>query len=328
MELKEHKRIIVSAILALVIVGGGIWFVYKNSKPQIQEVSPVSAIAPQNIQEIADSDGDGLKDWEESLWGTDPTNPDTDGDGTNDNEEIKAGRNPLKAGPDDLLTDPSSGEEKQIKAGGTGKLSLTDKVARNMFASYIIQKKDGVPLPEIKNNVISSIENQLQNAQKSEDVFSRNDISISSNESKETVKNYINALGKILAAEAQRKFPLSGSEIQENPNSLFQTYIQSYESLIAKMQGLLIPKSYAVNHLSLINSFYNFVQIHKSFNNLSSDLLGGIIAFSRYQDEASRMTATLNAIKTRLEQDGIQLTASDEGYIFIQAIHFIQQEQL
>jgi len=50
-----------------------------------------------------DSDNDGLKDWEEKLWGTDPNNPDTDGDGVKDGEELKQGRDPLKPGPDDKL---------------------------------------------------------------------------------------------------------------------------------------------------------------------------------------------------------------------------------
>jgi len=50
-----------------------------------------------------DSDNDGLKDWEEALWKTDPQNPDTDGDGTPDGKEVAEGRNPAIPGPDDYL---------------------------------------------------------------------------------------------------------------------------------------------------------------------------------------------------------------------------------
>ena len=54
-----------------------------------------------------DSDGDGLKDWEEALWGTDPNNPDTDGDGILDGAEIQQKREALQ-----LSTDysPATGE--------------------------------------------------------------------------------------------------------------------------------------------------------------------------------------------------------------------------
>ncbi len=50
-----------------------------------------------------DSDNDGLKDWEEALWKTDPQNPDSDGDGTPDGEEVAEGRNPAVPGPNDSL---------------------------------------------------------------------------------------------------------------------------------------------------------------------------------------------------------------------------------
>lgn len=49
-----------------------------------------------------DSDSDGLPDYAEKAYGTDPENPDTDGDGLTDYEEIyKTGTNPLKYDTDE-----------------------------------------------------------------------------------------------------------------------------------------------------------------------------------------------------------------------------------
>lgn len=42
-----------------------------------------------------DTDGDGLTDFNEGAYGTDPNNPDSDGDGYLDGEEVKNGYNPL-----------------------------------------------------------------------------------------------------------------------------------------------------------------------------------------------------------------------------------------
>src|SRR5262249_19654998 len=44
-----------------------------------------------------DADDDGLRDDEEPLHGTDPSNPDTDGDGMPDGWEVANGFNPLQA---------------------------------------------------------------------------------------------------------------------------------------------------------------------------------------------------------------------------------------
>jgi hypothetical protein len=44
-----------------------------------------------------DTDADGLKNQQECVHSTDPTNPDTDGDGATDGVEVRLGRDPLNA---------------------------------------------------------------------------------------------------------------------------------------------------------------------------------------------------------------------------------------
>jgi peroxiredoxin len=61
------------------------------------------------VDDTLDTDGDGLTDVDEAIYGTDPNNVDSDGDGISDNDEISMGTNPMEADSDeDGLTD---GEE-------------------------------------------------------------------------------------------------------------------------------------------------------------------------------------------------------------------------
>jgi hypothetical protein len=90
-----------------------------------------------------DSDHDGLPDWEEALYGTDPHNPDTDGDGTPDGEEIKEGRDPLKANtapkgqePNDKIS-PALIAESDAIANADQNLNATEKMAHDLISSII-----------------------------------------------------------------------------------------------------------------------------------------------------------------------------------------------
>lgn len=47
--------------------------------------------------DTADSDKDGLLNWQEAVWGSDPANPDTNGDGVKDGKSVERGIDPVAA---------------------------------------------------------------------------------------------------------------------------------------------------------------------------------------------------------------------------------------
>lgn len=72
---------------------------------------------------IIDSDGDGLTDHQESLYGTDPFNPDTDGDGLSDYEEVKIYQtDPLNSDTNNDGISDGDSVKKGINPRGSGKL--------------------------------------------------------------------------------------------------------------------------------------------------------------------------------------------------------------
>jgi len=75
--------------------------------PLLEEIQP-SSDKNRGAPVSFDADNDGLLDFEEALWGTDPQDTDTDNDGTKDGEEVTLKRDPMKAGPKDSLETPVS----------------------------------------------------------------------------------------------------------------------------------------------------------------------------------------------------------------------------
>lgn len=92
---------------ALVLVCG--WLLLRKDGKTEESARPVVVSKAAELPPAPtafDTDGDGLLDFEEALWRTDPHNPDTDGDGTADGEEVRLHRDPRKAGPNDSLEGP------------------------------------------------------------------------------------------------------------------------------------------------------------------------------------------------------------------------------
>ena len=91
-----------SGIIALAIIGVGIYLKFSSQAQQesrllTQDVGFSTSTLTNAEFADRDSDGDGLPDWEERLYGSDPLKKDTDGDATSDGAEVRQGRDPVKA---------------------------------------------------------------------------------------------------------------------------------------------------------------------------------------------------------------------------------------
>jgi len=113
-----------------------------------------------------DSDGDGLFDWEEVLWGTDKMNADTDGDGTNDGDEVSENRDPTKAGPDDANMSYIDKILKVFEDNPVNQNSLTNKIAVSVAEDYFITKNNASLTEEEKKQRLNDIiESKIQGQQ-------------------------------------------------------------------------------------------------------------------------------------------------------------------
>lgn len=96
-----------AALILLALIVGGFAAARKTAREP--QNSPHTEDRPRDSDfglALGDRDQDGLFDWEEALWGTDPDKRDTDGDGVSDGEETKSGRSPLTPGPDEVTAAP------------------------------------------------------------------------------------------------------------------------------------------------------------------------------------------------------------------------------
>ena len=136
------KKFIFAVLISLIIVTAG-FLIFTSVKKQETAKQEPQINKPAISQEIAkDSDNDGLPNWEETLWRTDPNNPDTDKDGIPDGQEVKESRNPLLAGngKTDKIENSrpeKSAAEQTIQPPST----LTEALAQNFFSDFLSAKE-------------------------------------------------------------------------------------------------------------------------------------------------------------------------------------------
>ncbi len=319
--MKKHTFIIF-AIAALVGLGG--FIAYREYKNRGEEMIPASK-APTDVLGsaalIADSDKDGLKDWEEELWHTDPLNSDTDGDGMGDAEEIKNGRNPVIAGPNNLLD--SATVATKINPDAKKEVPDTERFARELFATYLSTRREGLPLSQNEiANIVSTVSASVPD--EAAQLFTEKDAKTFGDESDRALRTYGNALGAVL----KKPWPS-----RENELAIFERAIQDPNQETARLDlANLTPISLAYGTIGKavikIPVPQGALSLHMRFANTSmevgesirgmgvalDDPIKTISAVARYLDAAPRLGESLLALRNFLETHGISFSENEDGY--------------
>ena len=128
-----------------------------KKQPEIKTVTAVKVVTNPMEAMIIDSDNDGLKDWEETLWKLDPHKADSNGDGVLDVEEVQKR---IK----EIDTNALKNDTGDITGNQYTKDTETDIISKKLFAEYINLKQSGNFNEETINATANKlVEEQLNN---------------------------------------------------------------------------------------------------------------------------------------------------------------------
>ncbi len=185
----------------------------------------------QSAQSIfEDFDQDGLSNAEESIWGTDPYNPDTDGDGYSDYAEIKSGYDPLKPAPGDKIISQETSSEREKEESllmneQENSLNITQKTAAQIAGMVegvssdgeeitlesiealvneaISESNEPIELPEIEEGEIRVLKQEY--SQLSEEARK--------NKEKEDSIKYLSSIAYVIASTSPQQTRLDSGDI-------------------------------------------------------------------------------------------------------------------
>lgn len=135
MSLANHLPSKKLSLVIILIVVGILIFIFKDKAVllfQSKDQKAQEEFLNTKIQDFAvlDTDQDGLYDWEEALWGTDPKDKDSDNNDVDDKEEIEAKKKEL--GISDL---PTENQEN---------LTETERISMEMFTVFASLEQRGL----------------------------------------------------------------------------------------------------------------------------------------------------------------------------------------
>lgn len=324
MRLHIKKIPVVTIVVAIIFAVALLLFIGVYSKKgALSQINLLggreTTIESQNI----DTDNDGLKDWEEDLYKTDPLNPDTDNDGYLDGEEINSGHNPLVKGPDDNQV------FYPLPVGD--KYNITDKLLGDFDAiakSYIVQKDQYLKdHPEITNpeqylaqTTQSTLDEMFKRAmlynekdwlekattilQQIPELFSievsDNNIIVTEDNTPENTKIYT---GKLISYLNSKDFFLKEGNLVLLKDSLIQNefsqlneIIKSNDIEIEKLVATTVPSSWKEVHKKMLKIAITMRNIFVSVRGFETDPIKTSIALDEIKNVSSLWDELTNEI--------------------------------
>lgn len=245
-----------------------------------------------------DTDKDGLPDWEEALWGTDPNNKDTDGNGINDKNEIDEKK--------------ASVETASGVAANTGELTETEAFSRELFASIAALKESGNLNDQSIKDLAATISENAGEKQIITASYTSADIKVAGDSTAE-ITLYHTAMVATLA-----KYDDSGigteliaidaalaSEADESKLGELYTIAKAYRALAKDLTTIAAPKAVANIHLDLINSANNTGIALDNIPQIYDNALGGLIGLAQYEKESDTFEQILRDLQDYFIRNGI-----------------------
>ena len=332
----RNWRVLAATLFSTVLVVGVYMLARSVESPRTAEASAESAL----LQAIAtkDSDGDGLSDWEEALYGTSPTVTDTFKLGMTDGEAVMRGLIVPKAIADIPIATSSPAT---IDSDGLGAApaegTLTAAFAKTFFTLYLAAKQanGGADLSEsdmanVANEALNSLASVIAAAP---DFKSAKDITVSGSGADPLKAFAVQAEAVLLknTSSASKSEIFYLQDAVQNDDAEALTHIASiakqYRDSAIGLAVLPVPEELAADHLALVNAMMRVSQIATDFTRVNADPLATMLALKQYPQAVLALGTAFINIGTIYTTAGISLPTGAPGASFVNLIADVANEQ-
>lgn len=301
----------------------GALFLLYNRNNEAPE-SPTELLAASDLSSVrtraveTDSDSDGLRDWEEILWNTDPNNQDSDGDGTKDGQEISLGRNPTLANQNDSLV-ASFTATGTVSVFATGTMSLTDRVGRELMGSYLVARQTGSELStaDQKRLVDEALARSvIADAPPRISTSSIVHVSATPEAARTYAEQVVAILMKTVVRNKVNELALVGKYLQEKDivaKAELDVQLHRIREAADQLQKIAVPEDAVTLHVELINACIAYAMTMEALGNVEHDPMRAAVATSRYDIDQPALQRSVTAFHTYRKAKGVLLSTEAQS---------------
>lgn len=309
------SRRVVAFVLVPVVTILSVWGVVKfypepTFEADVDTLAVTIAEGNRQFQE-QDTDNDGLRDWEEFLYQTDPENPDTDGDGALDGAEVNRGYDPLVSG-NGTSTDEIAGQSPSGFAfyKEDPNLSKTDLLARDIFTAYAeLKDTDALEVATIRDQAIANAISDSTLTQETyiytiDDVRVVGTTSANARAYKQSYQSATNQLRPIQFGELE----LFYRYIQEGDVFALQTLQSNRDAYVLfaeQLAGASVPEDISGVHLELLNNVMILATSLDQMLKVEDDPLVAYVHAQKLLEDEALLYKNVQAISLYFANNGL-----------------------
>ncbi len=297
--MKNKIIIILVILLGLGIFGLGSWFLFvKNKEPKTIYEKTSALLTPKMVEKVnLDTDEDGLRDWEETLWKTDVNNPDTDEDGHTDGKETQSGYDPL-----DPLSNPDTGKKSEKAPVYTKTASENSNLTQSFAQTISSHIKDPSQIDQIETeNVFALLDSDTNQGLLAfvSGFYTKipaSEFKITSDNSPASINKYLLAVGDAIPEipHKETEEDILEEAIQTENFKKIDDFIEHYKISAKNMKKVLVPSDFLEIHKREVELFIATQKVYENIKKIKDDPLRTILSLEENQKIREEMSKLIN----------------------------------
>lgn len=330
-----HWRIVGALALSVALIVGAYVLARGIHSPPVVQASSEQEL----LEAIAkrDTDSDGLPDWEEALYGTDPRAADTKNLGMSDQEAVAKGLivPAAVAVRGDTPLEPESMASSSLPVPPQG--TLTRALSESFITEYLqafAESKDGVLSEEKMKAITDKVLNELDTSVVATPDFKKKSELKIQGSGPESLRAFAAAAEKVYLGHTREPSDtelILLQKVLETGDPVALKHIHNVAGLYEKgavgLSVLPVPSELVDVHLKMVNALMRMSETTRDFTLADADPIATMIALKQYPEAVKKLGeafAEVNQIYTRA---GVVLEFDEAGVGYVRLIEWLMADQ-